>query len=85
MFDPKDDHEALRKRARDLARYADWEAEQEAARERTLSADLAWLWDAILLARKLAPDEDTLDSARERGRRRAAMLAALSALDRPTA
>ncbi|MCC6651958.1 MAG: hypothetical protein IT348_12475 [Candidatus Eisenbacteria bacterium] len=85
MFDSKDDSEALRRRARELARYSDWEAEQEAGRERTLSADLAWLWDAILLARRLAPDEDTLESARERGRRRAAMLAALSVLDRPAA
>ena len=43
MSDARDDAEALHARKEQFERYARWEAEHEATRERTLSADLAWL------------------------------------------
>ncbi|MFN8587345.1 MAG: hypothetical protein U0704_06045 [Candidatus Eisenbacteria bacterium] len=83
MSDARDDAEALRARKEQFERYARWEAEQEATRERTLSADLAWLSEALELSRKLAPDLYTEAAAIERGQRRARWLATMIVAERP--
>lgn len=76
--------EALRARARQWERFAAWEAQSEVARERSLSRDLAWLSDAMELARRLAPEDDDLAAVRERAVHRARIRAALSVLGRRT-
>jgi hypothetical protein len=74
--------EALSERARQWKLFAAWEAQSEAVRERSLSADLGWLSDALELSRRLAPDEDDLAAVRERAAHRARIRAALTVLGR---
>ena len=74
--------EALRLSALRWARFAAWESQAEACRHRTLSADLAWLADAMALARRFAPEEHPLDRLREKTARLAGIRAALSVFGR---
>ena len=61
--------EALRARALKWARFAAWEAGAEASRARSLSADLAWLADAMELAKRLSPQEYLAVRLREKAAR----------------
>lgn len=64
------------------ARFAAWESRAETLRERSLSADLAWLADAMEMARRLAPAGDPLVQLHEKSARPARVRAALSVLGR---
>jgi hypothetical protein len=74
--------QALRHRAAQWRAFAAWEAAHEAARDRSISADLAWLWGAIQLAQKLAPESDPIAAAHARASHRILIRAALAPLDR---
>lgn len=76
--------EALRARARQWERFAQWEAHAESVRGHSLSEDLAWLSDALELAQRLAPVEDDLAAVRERAAHRAKSRSALSGLGPPS-
>jgi hypothetical protein len=83
MSETRDDGAALRARQAQHRLYAAWEAGQEASRERSLSADLAWLSEAVELSRSLSPELYTVEAAIERGRQRARWLATMLIAEKP--
>ena len=67
---------ALRLRAGQWQRFAEWEARESRLRPRSFEADLAWFADALALSDQLDPDAGSL----ERVRAKASRLARLRAL-----
>ena len=82
MSESSPSSDALRSRAQQWARFAAWELRSEAVRHRSLASDLAWLADAMELARRLAPDENPAERLREKVAHLARVRSVLAAIGR---
>lgn len=80
MPSPEETGRALRARFEQFRRFAEWEAREEERTARSFEADLAWLADAMALARQLDSEWGGLARVRERAARRARDRAVLAIL-----